>query len=455
MRSYFLAAAACLTLLAAVVAQADAPPPMNVVLLLSDDQRWDSLGAAGNPAIVTPHLDQLAGEGVRFTRAYVTTSICMTSRATILSGQYMSRHGIDRFGKSLAPDAFADTYPAVLRRGGYWTGFVGKYGVGPVRQDDFDFVRAYEGRHWMQRDGEPVHVTQLNRRDSLEFLRERPRDQPFLLSVSFFAPHAEDRAAQQYLPQPWSEPLYRDVQVPRSPLMDAAYLRALPPFLAAEANEGRVRFHWRFDTPSRYQQFMTHYYRLITEVDQVVGDLIEELKQQGVYDNTLIVFTGDNGYFHGERGLADKWYPYEQAIRVPLIVRDPRLPTAQRGQTRDHVALNLDLAPTIMAAAGLAIPAAVQGSDLAPLYLASSPPAWREEFFYEHPTITRRERIPSCQGVIGRDYKYIHWPEWDHEQLFDRHRDPTEKVNLADDPQAGDTLRLMRGKLDAWRAQVK
>ena len=322
--------------------------PMNVVVLVIDDTRWDSIGAAGNRIVRTPRIDALAAEGIRFAQARVTTSICMTSRASLLTGQYMSRHGIDRFGKPLTPDAFARTYPALLRAAGYWTGYVGKYDVGPPRPADFDFLRAYHGRHWLEgANGERVHVTEQNARDSIDFLRARPKDKPFLLSVGYFAPHAEDGAKEQYLPQDWSAAPYEGVKVPPSPLGDAKYLRALPPFLSSDANEGRVRFKWRFDTPERYQEYMIRYYRLITEVDAAVGRLVDELKAQGVYDNTLIAFIGDNGYFHGDRGLADKWYPYEQALRVPLIVRDPRMPSRTRGATRDQRALNIDLAPTI------------------------------------------------------------------------------------------------------------
>lgn len=457
-----LASAALLLMLAlAAVAyggdpgQASADPPMNVLVLVSDDQRWDSLGAAGNEVIHTPRLDALAADGVRFTQARVTTSICMTSRASILTGQYMARHGVERFGKPIEPEAFAQTYHGLLADAGYWTGFVGKYGVGRAREEDFDFVRDYQGRHWMQRDGQRVHVTELNRRDALEFLDQRPTDRPFLLSVSFFAPHAEDRAPQQYLPQDWSAAYYRDAVIPVSHLMDEVYFRALPHFLAQDANEGRIRFHWRFDTPERYQRYMTNYFRLITEVDAAVGDIIDALQEQGVADNTLIVYIGDNGYFHGDRWLADKWYPYEQALRVPLIVYDPRLPQGQRGQLRDQMVLNIDVAPTVIAAAGIDVPEVVQGSDLAPLYLGDEPPRWRDEFLYEHPTISNRERIPSSFGVIRRDIKYVHWPEWDHEQLFDLGKDPDEQFNRVDDPAYGERLAQMRQRLEAMRQAAR
>jgi arylsulfatase len=447
---------------------------MNIVMLVIDDTRWDSIGAAGNKTVRTPRIDRLASEGIRFAQARVATSICMTSRASLLTGQYMSRHGIDRFGKQLTPDAFARTYPGVLRTAGYWTGYVGKYDVGAARPADFDFVRAYHGRHWIDgANGERVHVTEQNARDSIDFLRARPQDRPFLLSVGYFAPHAEDNAKEQYLPQEWSAALYEGVKVPPSPLGDAKYLRALPPFLSGESNEGRIRFKWRFDTPERYQEYMIRYYRLITEVDAAVGRLVDELKAQGVYDNTLIAFIGDNGYFHGDRGLADKWYPYEQALRVPLIVRDPRLPSRSRGATRDQLALNIDVAPTIVSAAGLPVPDVMQGRDLSALYMAArgpastpartkrapgapaSTPAWRDEFFYEHPTITSRDRIPSSQGVIRRDWKYVYFPEFDYEQLFNLKEDPQEVRNLAADAAYADQRVKMRQKLDAWRQRAR
>jgi arylsulfatase len=423
---------------------------MNVVLIVADDQRWDAFAAGGSDFIYTPNLDELAETGVHFTDAFVTTSICMTSRASILTGQYMSRHGIDRFGKELTPEAFAETYPAVLRSAGYWTGYVGKWHVGSIRDSDFDFTRAYHGLHWYEIDGERIHVTERNAQDSLEFLRNRPKDQPFALSLSFFAPHAEDSAPEQYLPQDWSARYYEGVTVPESVKMNASYLDALPEFLSQESNEGRVRFHWRFDTPERFQEYMINYFRLITEVDEAIGRLVVELKEQGVYENTLILFIGDNGYFHADRGLADKWYPYEESIRVPLLIHDPRLPPGKRGIERDKMVLNIDLAPTILAAAGLPIPEVMQGENLATLYLDDERREWREEFLYEHPTITDQNRIPTSQAVVRRDLKYSFWPEWDYEQLFDLRADPTEIMNRVDDPAYASELEAMRERLNHW-----
>ena len=408
---------------------------MNIVVLVIDDTRWDSIGAAGNRIVRTPRIDALASDGVRFTQARVATSICMTSRASLLTGQYMSRHGIDRFGKQLTPDAFARTYPGVLRSAGYWTGYVGKYDVGPPRPADFDFLRAYHGRHWLEgANGERVHVTEQNARDSIDFLRARPKDKPFLLSVGYFAPHAEDNAKEQYLPQDWSAASYEHVKVPPSPLGDAKYLRALPPFLSSDSNEGRVRFKWRFDTPERYQEYMIRYYRLITEVDAAVGRIVDELKAPGrLRQHARRV--------HRRQRVFPR-RPWARRQVVSLRAGAPRaahrpgsacaVPDARRREgsaCAQHRRGTHDPCrrrpPRTGRDAGARPEPAVHGGQSPGL------PAWRDEFFYEHPTITSRDRIPSSQGVIRRDWKYVYCPEFDYEQLFNLKEDGQEFRNLA------------------------
>jgi arylsulfatase len=435
--------------------QADRPSErLNVLVLFADDWRWDTLGCAGNPVVKTPNLDALAGGGIRFAQARVTTSVCWVSRASLFTGQWMSRHGGTTGGKFRTP--WSETYPAILRRAGYWTGHFGKWHNGPFPAGELDAGERYEGEHVMTlRDGSTVHVTEKNERDALGFLRGRPKDRPFCLTLAFFAAHAEDKNPKQYIYQPSSAPLYEDAKIPVPRIADEAHFRALPPFLATEKNEGRIRWHWRFDTPERYQEYMKSYYRLVTEVDAAVGRVVAELKSQGAFDRTLIVFMGDNGYFHGERGLADKWYPYEQALRVPLIVSDPRMPAGRRGGTNDDFVLNVDVAPTILAAAGLPAPSTMQGKDFAPLYLAASPPHWRDEFFYEHPIVTNRERIPSSEAVVRKDVKYIVWPDWGYEELFDLKKDPLEEHNLAGDPSEASRLAELRGKLEEMRRQAR
>jgi len=311
-------------------------------------------------------------------------------------------------------------------------------------------------RHWIkQADGTEIHVTQKNENDALEFLRARPKDKPFCLTLAFFATHAEDQNPKQYLPMPASMELYKDARVPVPKTATDEHFKRLPPFIANEKNEGRRRWHWRFDTPEKFQEYMKNYYRLATEVDTVSGRVLDELAKQGALDNTLVIFTGDNGYFHAEHGLADKWYPYEESIRVPLIVRDPRLPKAKRGAVNEDMTLNVDLAPTILAAAGVPAPVMMQGRDIAPLYLAEKKPAWRTEFFYEHATIRNVEFIPSSEALVRRDVKYLYWPDFKHEELFDLKADPLEELNLAADPANKARLDELRKRFAELKAAAK
>ena len=420
-----------------------ADKPLNILILYADDWRYDTLGIAGNAVVQTPHLDQLARDGVRFTRACVTTAICGVSRASLFTGQWMSRHGNTAFQAFHTP--WDETYPGLLRKNGYYVGHVGKWHNGQFPADKFDFGRAYSGTHWIiEPDGSRIHVTQKNENDALEFLRTRPTGQPFCLTLAFFATHAEDENPLQYLPQPGSMSLYQGVHVPVPVNATDESFRRLPAFIANEANESRVRWHWRFDTPEKFQTMMKNYYRLATEVDSTCQRVLDELKKQGLLENTLVIFTGDNGYYHAEHGLADKWYPHEESIRVPLIIRDPRMTAVRRGQTSDAFALNVDLAPTILAASGIAAPTRMQGQNLAPLYLGQGNLIWRTEFFYEHPTIKNINFIPSSAALVRHDWKYFYWPDYKREQLFDLRADPHEENDLAADPGQQERLTEMR-----------
>ena len=428
--------------------------PLNIVVLYADDWRHDTLGAAGHPVVKTPHLDRLAKEGMRFTHNCVTTAICGVSRATLLTGQWMSRHGNPAFAMFTTP--WAETYPGLLRRNGYHVGHIGKWHNGTFPQDKFDFGRAYSGTHWIREaDGTKIHVTQKNENDALDFLRTRPTDKPFVLTLAFFATHAEDQNPLQFLPQPASMELYKDTVIPVPKTSSDEDFKRLPPFIANEQNEGRVRYHWRFDTPEKYQTMMKNYYRLATEVDATCGRVLATLRQQGLLESTLVIFTADNGYFHAEHGLADKWYPYEESIRTPLIVRDPRMPAALRGQTNDDFTLNVDLAPTFLAAAGIAAPARMQGRDLSSLYLASNAPAWRTEFFYEHATIKNIHFIPSSEALVRKEVKYLYWPDFQHEELFDLTADRAETHNLAAAPNQATTLASLRSRFAELKAAAK
>lgn len=431
---------------------ADEQQPPNVVLFYADDWRFDVLGALGHPVVKTPNLDKLAERGVLFTNKYVTTSICGISRANLFTGQWMSRHGARAFVMFDTP--WDQTYPGLLRANGYHVAHVGKWHNGPFPRQHFDFGRSYHGRHWYD-DGESgrIHMTRRNENDALEYLRNRPEDQPFYLFVSFFAPHAEDGHPDQFLPQPESMEWYQDVEIP---VPDTATQEAWErlPDLFDEGNEGRRRWHWRFDTPEKYQTMMRNYYRLITEVDHTCGVILAELEAQGVRDNTIVIFTTDNGYYHAEHGLADKWYPHEESIRVPLIIDDPRMPDEKRGTVEEAMVLSVDIAPTILGAAGIAAPERMQGVDMAQLYLGGPRPEWRTEFFYEHP-IFANGRIPPSEALVRTDWKYFYWPDHDVEQLFHLERDPGEQNDLANNPEYAERLAEMRARFQELKEAAK
>ena len=203
---------------------AAAEKPLNILILYADDWRNDTLGCAGNPIVLTPNLDNLANKGIRFSHNYVTTSICGVSRANLLTGQWMSRHGNQAFAMFKTP--WEQTFPGLLRKNGYYTGHVGKWHNGVFPKDKYDFGKSYSGNHWIKNStGEMIHVTKKNQLDALEFLESKPSDKPFLLTVAFFATHAVDGNPKQYLPQPESMEFYKNITIPIPKTATEEYFR--------------------------------------------------------------------------------------------------------------------------------------------------------------------------------------------------------------------------------------
>ena len=433
---------------------AAAEKPLNILILYADDWRNDTLGCAGNPIVLTPNLDNLAKKGIRFSHNYVTTSICGVSRANLLTGQWMSRHGNQAFAMFKTP--WEQTFPGLLRKNGYYTGHVGKWHNGVFPKDKYDFGKSYSGNHWIKNStGEMIHVTKKNQIDAIEFLESKPSDKPFLLTVAFFATHAVDGNPKQYLPQPESMEFYKNITIPIPKTATDEHFRKLPAFIANEKNEGRNRWHWRFDTPQKYQEYMKNYYRLATEVDDTCGKIIADLEKRKLLDSTLVIFTTDNGYFHGEHGLADKWYPYQESIRVPLIILDPRMAKSNAGSINDEITLNVDLAPTILNASKVEIPKTMQGRDLSPLYLEKSITSWRKEFFYEHAIIKNKEFIPASEALVQKNIKYIYWPDYATEELYDLTKDPFEEINVIQNENYKDILEQLRTRFKELKAEAR
>jgi len=433
----------------------------NLVFLLVDDLRWNTLGFMGDPIVQTPHVDELANEGIVFRNAFVTTSICSVSRASYLTGKWMRRHGIEDFATGLNGSTWEQTYPAQLRAAGYRTGFIGKYGVGNAREvaakeAAFDFWRglpAQGGAFIDPNDPTRTHKTALFGNQALEFLKGCRQDQPFCLSISFNAVHARDGQPREYVPDLRDEALYADVTIPLPALATQEAFERLP--ASVQKSEGRKRWGWRFDTPEKAQRILRDYYRLITGVDREVGRIRETLAEQGFDENTVIVFTSDNGYALADRGLADKWYMYEEDIRIPFVIYDPRVPVAERHAVYDQMVLNVDLAPTLLDLAGVSVPEDMQGRSLKPFINHQVPKNWRTEFFYEH--VTEAKRIPPSEGIRTERWKYLRWTHEDpvQEELYDLKADPLEETNLVDQPEAAGMLKELRQKWDAERKALR
>lgn len=445
--------ATCSTGLAKTAKAAKRP---NIIFLLTDDHRADALGCAGNTIIQTPNIDYLAANGVRFTNAFVTTSICACSRASIFTGQWTARHGIIDFNTHFTPQVLAQTYPMLLRSAGYRIGFIGKYGVGPQKDlpiDKYDYWRGFPGQgkyEHTDENGNYKHLTRIMGEQAVEFLHASSKDQPFCLSVSFKAPHVQDGDPRQFIYDRAYADLYKDAVIPTPKTADPKYFDALPQFL--RDSEARRRWELRFPTPEKFQESVKGYYRLITGVDIVIGKLRAELKRLGFDDNTVIIFTGDNGFYLGEYGLAGKWFPHELSIRVPLIVYDPRAPKKRRGLALEQMVLNVDIAPTILDLAGLKPPAQMQGQSLLPL-LRGKRPKWRAEFFYEHPF--EHKTIAKSVALRTRRYKYARYTDYDYEELYDLKTDPEEINNLAKDPGRRKTLEALRKRCSELGEKAK
>jgi arylsulfatase A-like enzyme len=439
------------------IAQSASRP--NFVFLLIDDHRWNALGYMGDKIVQTPNLDRLAARSTVFENCFVTTSICAVSRASILTGQWMRRHGIDDFATGLNGAAWDNTYPALLRSAGYRTGFIGKYGVGSAKETEakagaFDYWQGLPGQggklFFDPKDPTHTHATARFGNQSLEFISGCDPSKPFCLSVSFNAVHARDHEPREYEPDPRDEALYANVTIPRVALDTEEAFRRLPE--SVQKSEGRTRWNWRFDTPEKAQGILRDYYRLITGVDREVGRIMAVLEERGLAKNTVIIVTADNGYALGDRGMADKWFMYEEDIRVMGMIYDPRQPEGRRSKA---TVLNVDFAPTMLEMAGVAIPKTMQGRSLAPLVHGEMPKDWRTEFFYEHHT--KPDRIPQVEGIRTERWKYIRWIDEKpvKEELYDLAADPLEEHSLVADSKYAATLAELRGKWERAQADLK
>ncbi|MEM1293766.1 MAG: sulfatase [Verrucomicrobiota bacterium] len=441
------------------VAFAETPPP-NIIFLLADDQNFDSLGCYGNEDVLTPNIDALAARGVAFDNHYDTTAICMASRANILTGMYEYKTGCNFEHGDLPENLWRQSYPILLREAGYLTAFAGKIGVQVdgigLPESDFD--------SWGAGPGQTNYATAKNK-SMAKYAEEYPHssrsygafgrdfiqraveeEKPFCLSISFKAPHMPKT------PDPEFDHVYAD-KVFKKP---ENYGREFSEHFSEQSKQGRQyeRFHsWGYS--DKFDERMRLYHQQIYGIDVAVGMIAEALQAAEVADNTVVIYTSDNGFFCGAHGYGSKVLPYEEGSRVPLIIADPRQSTTH-GKRSASLTGNIDFAPTLLELAGLKVPDNIDGVSLLPLL---ETPEAEVRANLQLMNFWGPEAAKSF-GIVTRDWKYVHWSYEGNgmtatEELFDMRRDKLELANAALNPEKGPALEQMRALYDEAVSQIE
>lgn len=430
--------------LAAITATGSAAPSgrPNILLVITDDQRHDTLsvvqaeqGEKGRfPWTETPNMDRLAREGVRFRNAFVVSSICSPSRASILTGAYGHRNGIVN-NRTPFPEQ-ATTYVKLLREAGYRTGYFGKWHMGfqSGQRPGFDVSASFVGQgHYFDEpfeiNGRPVPtqgwVDDVTTDYALQFLREcKDGQKPFAMTVGYKSPHGP------HTPPPRLGKTYAGSKSRLVPNLET------PLIFDPEKNKGKK--------PPKFEN--QDYHRTLRGVDENLGKILDELDKLGLAQDTLVIYTSDNGMFRGEHGLGDKRAAYEESMRVPMLFRYPKLGIAP--EVLEQIVLNIDIPPTLLDYAGVPIPETMQGRSWKPL-IAGDAKDWRTSFFYCYHMEREYPRVPTTTAVRTASAKLIKYPdhpEWT--ELFDLKADPFETRNLIDDPASADLKAKMETLFD-------
>jgi N-acetylglucosamine-6-sulfatase len=441
--------------------------PPNVVFILTDDQRWDCLGLPGDSVMNTPNIDRLGREGVYFRNAFCTTSLCSPSRASILGGLYAHSHGVsDNFTEY---PVNLPTFPRQLQKANYQTAYIGKYHMGEENDDKrpgFDYFVTHkgQGRYFdnvfrfnggERRKIEGYYTTVITDM-AIEWLEKREKDRPFLLFMGHKAPHSF------YYPEPKYEHSFDQVDI-RYPLT-AFHLADNPKWYEVRLDTwhgiyGPI-FDYRKKFPDRsaegvlqFASMVRAYRATILSVDDSVGRIYEYLEQIGELDDTLIIFTTDNGLLEGEHGMVDKRTMHEASIRLPLVVRYPGLTAPDTPKVIDEQVLTIDFAPTILDICGVEPLPRVHGRSWKQL-VQTGQAGWRESWYYEYNYEKQFPYTPNVRGVRTTRWKYIRYPHGDGgsdrhmAELYDIRSDPNETRNLINEPGYAPVVAQLREELD-------
>lgn len=422
-----------------VLAQDKTSDKPNIIFILVDDQRYDELGFMGHPFLKTPAIDALANKSVYFDQAFVTTSLCSPSRASIVTGQYTHTHGVTDNDTDLSPQT--PTYAKELQKNGYKTGFVGKWHMGAAtdeRRPGFDYWVSFNGQGQyldpkLNVDGERSkikgHMTDILTDLAVDFIKKQASsDQPYMLSLSHKAVH------ENFTPTERHHGVYKDEKIiyPETYANTPENNKGKPEWV----KDQRVSWHGaerNYKTGDKVEgddlaRLTQLYAETMLGVDDSVGKIVKTLKDMGQLDNTVIIYYSDNGYLHGEHGLIDKRVMYEESIRVPGFIHWPA--KIKKASINSEFVLNIDLAPTILDIAGIDIPATMQGKSFLPLAMGKKV-KWRQDFLYEYFVDPAAVQTPSILGLRTKDYSYMTYSGvWDIFELYDLQKDPQQMNNL-------------------------
>jgi len=428
---------------AAAVEKAKRP---NIVFVLTDDQRWDAMHCTGHAFAVTPNMDRLAREGAICRNAFVTTALCSPSRASFLTGKYVHTHGVTD-NRTLFPTDKHATFPQLLQKAGYETGYFGKWHMWKqdIRQPGFNRWVALLGQgtyadpklnidgEWTENTG---YVTDILTQHAVDFIKNK-REAPFCVYLAHKAVHAPFTPAVRH------SKLYSDAVLPLAPSSKDT-MEGKPEFLRTKSPLAKGK-GFPVDRESFHDR-VRNYYRTLMAVDDSIGRVMTALEEIGQLENTIVIFAGDNGFFHGEHGLGDKRWAYEEAMRIPFLVRYPKM--IKPGSEINGAILNIDLAPTLLDIAGAPIPPDMQGRSFKPL-LEDKRAARRDDFLYEYFVDSEYPNaVPAIKAVRTERWKYITYPEInDTPELYDLSNDPYEMHNLAADPRHAAVLKDMKERL--------
>jgi arylsulfatase A-like enzyme len=456
-----------LGVLAAVAVPAAAADRPNIVFIMSDDHAAHAISAYGSRVNRTPNIDRLAREGALLEKVMATNSICTPSRASILTGQYSHLNGVPVFNRF---DSWRRTVASLLQQSGYYTGMIGKWHLGsdPVGFDRWEILPGqgvYHDPILYTAAGEKTYTgryaTDVITDLSIEFIRNRPRNKPFFLMSHHKAPHRPwepDQAhaaqfANRWVPEPetlWdaydtrTDALHenqqrvaadlnnRDLKLP--PPADltgaalTAWLTTKPASVTVRRGGETVTLTGEALVRWKYQRYMQDYLATVQSLDDNIGRLLAFLDDSGLSKNTIVIYTSDQGFFLGDHGLFDKRFMYEEALRMPFLVRWPA--AIKAGTRSSALALNVDFAPTFLDAAGVSVPADMQGRSLLPILRGRTPPDWRTSMYYRYYHDPGDHNTRAHYGVRTTTHKLIYFWKKDQWELFDLVNDPHELHNL-------------------------